>query len=216
MKEFLEDRTRTSSQTRTPGTRGRIRRRTVYIGTVIAMLAMVGGFALATFTLGTMNAPSQGGNGVTVTGTNYDCATTCISATTTTGSTTPAACANAPAAVVVGGSSPTETISLAVASTGTTCKGGDFAETFSFTSSFAIASAPACFTSSTSCTDTFQVSYTQSTTAANAQLGTASFTESGTAPSGIITVNVIVVVDFQSASPTSTISNLAIAVSGNY
>jgi hypothetical protein len=29
-------------------------------------------------------------------------------------------------------------------------------------------------------------------------------------------VNVIVVVDFQSASPTSTISNLAIAVSGNY
>ncbi len=61
MKEFLEDRTRTSSQTRTPGTRGRIRRRTIYIGTVVAMLAMVGGFVVASFTIGPFtNAPSQG------------------------------------------------------------------------------------------------------------------------------------------------------------
>jgi hypothetical protein len=67
MKEFLEDRTRTSSQTRTLGTRGRIRRRTVYIGTVVAMLAMVGGFALASFTIGNFtNAPGQSGAGGTV------------------------------------------------------------------------------------------------------------------------------------------------------
>ena len=200
---------------RTTRTRGRIRRRTIYIASVVSILALVGGFALAAFTLSIAGQSTQGAGGVTVTGTAYACGTTCISASTTTGSTTAATCADAPTAVAITGTSPTDAITLQVASSGTTCKGGDFEEVFSFTSSFAIASAPACFTTTTSCTDNFQVSYTQGTTATNAQLGTAAFTESGTAPTSTVTVTVVVDVDFQSATPTA-ITNLAIVVSGNY
>ena len=38
-----------------------IRRRSIYIATIVAILAMVGGFAFATLTVSTTNTPKQNG-----------------------------------------------------------------------------------------------------------------------------------------------------------
>ncbi len=65
MKEFLED-SGSSRKPRTIGTRGRIHRRTVYVATVVALLAVFGGYALAatsSFTLPTPGATGGAGAG---------------------------------------------------------------------------------------------------------------------------------------------------------
>ncbi len=121
MKEFLED--RTSSQTRHAGTRGPTRR-TVYVATVVAMLAMVGGFALAgSFTQTTANQTASGYEvsyaGVTglaqgATPLQIASASSCTSGTTVTTGTTPG------------------TVSIVLAGQAGTCATSDFMEEFSF------------------------------------------------------------------------------------
>ncbi len=122
-------------------------------------------------------------------------------------------CANAPSATSVTGTSPTYTITLTVASSGTTCKGGDFAEEFSFISSFSASAPPTCF--STTCSDDFLVSNVIGGSASNAEVGTASFTENAIAPTGTVTIDVNLVVDYgTSANPG--ITSISLVANGNY
>ncbi len=195
----------------------RIRQRTVYAATIVAVLSLVAGFAIASITTYSFNPTNQGSGSTNTAATAYQCATTCLQSTLTTGSTTPATCANAPTATSVTGANPTYTITLTVASSGTTCKGGDFAEEFSFTSSF-LASAPpvsGCFTTATSCSDDFLVSSVIGGSASNAELGTAAFTESSTAPTGTVTIDVNVVVDY-GAGANPGIASISLVANGNY
>ena len=193
----------------------RIRQRTVYAATIVAVLSLVAGFAIASITTFNLSPTSQGSGSANTAATAYTCATTCLQSTLTTGSTTAATCANSPTAASVTGSSPTYTITLTVASSGTTCKGGDFAEEFSFTSSFSAASAPGCFTTLSSCSDAFLVSSVTGSSATNAELGTAAFTENAVAPSGTVTVDVIVVVDYGTGANPG-ITSISLVANGNY
>jgi molybdenum cofactor biosynthesis enzyme len=123
MKEFLED--RTSSQTRHAGTRRKISRRTIYIGTVIAMVAMVGGFALATIGISN-SAQNAEGNYISssgaVTGLTYT--STVLGAVSNPAPSAGTGSASAPAAVVSG------TNTFCVSST---CTAGDPAQTVTYT-----------------------------------------------------------------------------------
>jgi hypothetical protein len=179
------------------------------------MIGLIGGFVGASITAFNVRTVNQGNGSINTAGTAYGCAATCLTATQTTGSTTAAACANAPAATALTGANPTVTLNVMIASAGTTCKGGDFAEVFSFTSTFALTAVPACFTTTTSCSDSFLVSTVVAGVSSNAQLGTAAFTESATLPTGTVTVNLNVTVDYQQAANPG-ISSISIDANGNY
>ena len=194
----------------------RIRQRTVYAATIVAVLSLVAGFAIASITTFNLSPTSQGSGSTNTAATAYTCATTCLQSTLTTGSTTAAACTNSPTASTVTGSSPTYTITLTVASSGTTCKGGDFAEEFSFTSNFVVTSAPGCFVTSPPCSDAFLVSSVVSGSASNAELGTAAFSENTiTPPTGSVTIDVNVVVDY-GAGANPGITSISLVANGNY
>ncbi len=195
----------------------RIRQRTVYAATIVAVLSLVAGFAIASITTFNLSPTSQGSGSANTAATAYTCATTCLQSTLTTGSTTAGACPNSPTASTVTGASPTYTITLTVASSGTTCKGGDFAEEFSFISSFTVGPGmPACFATSPPCSDDFLVSSVVGGVASNAELGTAAFSENTvTAPTGTVTIDVIVVVDY-GAGANPGITSISLVANGNY
>ncbi len=195
----------------------RIRQRTVYAATIVAVLSLVAGFAIASITSFNLSPTSQGSGSANTAATAYTCATTCLQSTLTTGSTTPATCANSPTATSVTGTSPTYTITLTVASSGTTCKGGDFAEEFSFTSNFIVATnTPTCFVASPPCSDDILVSSVVSGSASNAELGTAAFSETiGSPPTGTVTIDVIVVVDYGTGANPG-ITSISLVANGNY
>lgn len=193
----------------------RIRQRTIYAATAMAVVTLIAGFALATITNFNVTTQSQGAGSVSTTGTNYQCATTCLTATIISGSTAQT-CATSPTqAVVSAPSPPAVSIQIYVSYNGvSTCQGGDFAEEFSFTSAFTVGSAAGgCFVAG--CSDTFLVSTVVGTTAYNSQVGTASFVESATPFSGSVSVDVQVFVDYQS-SINPGVASVGIVVNGNY
>lgn len=194
---------------------GRFRQRTVYAATAVAVLTLVAGFAIASITAFNLTTSSQGSGSVVTKGTQYTCVpapANCVTSTLMVGSTTAATCGASNTPPQITGTSPTVNIVLTVASSGTTCTGGDFAEEFSFTSTVGTAS---CFTTTTTCSDTFLVSTVVGGTASNAELGTAGFTESTSTPSGTITVNVQLYVDYQATADPG-ITSVSIVVNGNY
>ncbi len=195
----------------------RIRQRTVYAATIVAVLSLVAGFAIASITTYSFSPTNQGSGSANTVGTAYTCAPTCLQSTLTTGSTTAAACANSPTASTVTGASPTYTIALTVASSGTTCKGGDFAEEFSFISSFTVGlGSPSCFVTSPPCSDDFLVSSVVGGVASNAQVGTAAFSENtGTPPTGTVAIDVTVVVDYGTGANPG-ITSISLVANGNY
>lgn len=203
---------------------GRIRQRTIYAATAVAVLTLVTGFAIASITNFNLTTSAQGSGSVTTTGTNYQCASpTCLQSTIMSGSTTAAACINAPTATTFSSTSlTTVNIVVNVASTGANCAGGDFAEEFSFVSSFTVGTnAPTCFTTAAAtCSDNFLVSSVIGTSATNAEVGTVAFTQSTTSPvtSGTtISVNVSLYVDYGvTANPTPGVSSVSVVVNGNY
>ncbi len=207
MKEFLED--RTSSQTRTAGTRGRIRRRTVYIATVIAMIAMVGGFALATYTFSTTVSSEQNiyqtslsdtvwqASAVTLTPGFLNAAVTCASPPLTTSQFT-ATGGTANVCYVASGSSNTMASETTVAV-------NEYVEEFEFN----LPISTACSTSP-SCTSTFQVTVIASSFTSTGTVGQNSFAVSiTTAPTGADTL--FVYLDFGTTAP-STISGMDFVV----
>ena len=104
----------------------KLRRRSVYVGTIVAMLAMVGGVALATFTTGGHSTVYQGNQAVTVSGVaGLTYVSTTLGIVPASGITT--ACSSANAA-----GNPCDTSDGANACI-STCTPGDYAEIVSIT-----------------------------------------------------------------------------------
>lgn len=120
------------------------RRRMVYLGTIVAIIAMCAGYVVASVLAPTLVTQSasfyQGGNG----GANgYSAATLAVT-------TTPAATSACTTGTITGSSSGgTVTLILSSTTGGTTCTTGDFAEEFSVSFSASITSQTNTFTITT-------------------------------------------------------------------
>lgn len=192
----------------------RIRQRTIYAATAVAVLALVSGFAIASITTFTFQTTAAQGYGtVAPTTTSYACQPVCVSATeipTTVGANSP--CANTPAAATVTGSAPASITIFVNWNGGTTCSGLDFAEEFSFTAT--VSTNQGCLSVTGGCTDTFTVNTEQATGASISQAGVAAFT--GSPPlSGSGTVNVNLYVDYGVTTPPA-FTSLSVSVNGNF
>ena len=195
MKEFLEDRTTTSSQTRTLGTRGRIRRRTVYIGTVVAMLAMVGGFVLAAAVTVTSIPSTQNIYQGTQTSTT-DFPSSPTLAVSQSGNPTAAV------AAVTGSTAAGATLTLAMcANSGCTFGATDFDEKFTFTSITTVSSSAA---------NTFTVTTIWGSTPTTTQ--TALTYSSTVTHTGADTV--VIYIDYGATAPSGGIGTIQVVVTG--
>lgn len=216
MKEFLED--QTSSQTRHAGTRSRIKRRTVYVGTVVAILAMVGGFALATLTTSTISNTGQNGY-VTSSGNTIWTGTPSLAP-----SSDASACTTS---VVVGFSTTSGTTGLTatqsayVAGTSAGCNvasGGDFAEKFTLVTGSALVT---CTGSASPCTstqsDTFYTYANAGTLIENNVVVTYTFTGATVcaSPGCTGTATLDLYVDFGTANPPASLPTLYVVVQGS-
>lgn len=191
----------------------RVRQRTVYAATAVAVLSLVAGFAIASITTFNVTTTNQGSGSVNTQATAFTCATTCLQASLMSGSAAGFSCvATNPATVT----STNQAISMAlsVASSGTTCKGGDFAEVFSFQSSFATATPPTCFAGS-GCTDTFLVSSIVGGVASTAQPAVVVFSAGTPAASGTVTVDVTIAIDYGTGSNPG-ITSISVVANGQY
>jgi hypothetical protein len=141
--------------------RSTIRRRTVYIASVVSILALIGGFALAA--LGNFSTISSNQNVVSTTlGTTvWNPATDALSPSFLTSAAT---CISASTATFSGTSANTQNacIKVATAATETSVASGDFVEEFTFTLAVTTTTPTTCV-STTVCTDTFTVTFTTST-----------------------------------------------------
>ena len=220
MKEFLEDRTRTSSQTRHAGTRVRIRRRTIYIASVVSILAMVGGFALANLAFSTVSNSGQNGAGVSSGTTIWtgspsvapsSSATACAATFTITFSD-----ASATTGLSAAGSAFVAGSSVACWSTGAP----DFAEEITMVTGTNLVT---CTSSTNPCTsaqaDAFYVYSNSGTLVENKVTVSYVFTGGGTTTTctsgctGTGTANIFV--DYGSTTPPATISALYVVVQGS-
>ena len=211
MEEFGKDEAHVSRTTRT---RGRIRRRTIYIASVVSILALVGGFALAAMFTTTTISQNQNGFNTQMGATKWAATTPTLGVGTSAGtcSATTANTASAPATLTAIAAPATGSVSsTAYYGVTNTCVATDFAEVITF--SLTIASGTAAGTYST---DTFIVytTWTQTSTAATAVVaGTVSVTLAA-ATSAAVTVTFNVVVDYGSNSPPASLTNLGVVVTG--
>ncbi len=186
-----------------------IRRVQVYAGTIVAMLAMVGGFALAAWTLGTVTS-NQGGYTTSLSGTIWAAETTGNPALTSA----PVPAADAPCvttasfAPTAGATTAAAAASVGVA-TGNTCTANDVGEKFTFAISVTTSLC------TTACSDTFYFYSTSSAaTGQQAQSVTVSVTsESGTG-SVAYTATLTAYVDYGATAPSS-ITVLQVVVAGS-
>lgn len=171
----------------------RTKRRMLYAGTMVAVLAMVGGFAMASITLGNTSITStQGGNGTTLSASAWTASKIYSGYNGTSACGTAVSITSATAA------------SGYVAGTSSACASGDLTEEIVYS-----ASVPA-GTSGTVLKDTFEVySSTGATPALVTNPISISVTESGTA----YTATVDLIVDYGTTSSIQ-IDSLSVSING--
>lgn len=172
----------------------KLQRRTVYAATIIALLALVGGFAMAaSFSTTTLTA-TQGGTTTTLTNTAW--AGSSVSAVFTTNG---AGCTGSPVSVT---SATAVSAYVNVGSVSGACALGDFAEEIVFT-----ATVPQ---GTSVLTDTFTI-YSDSSYSTGQATLTVAVTESGT---GTYVAELDLYSDYGSTTPPASISALNVVVNG--
>ena len=184
--------------------RGSIRRRTVYAGTIVAMLALAGGFALAsTFVFNSTASQGQNGYSIQTAATNwtFSSATASVnpnSACSTSGSIT----------ITTPGVSPSATSVSIPGASGGTCATTHFAEEYAFSGTISAASTSDLYT-------VISVIATGSNTCTSGAVSEANTititTSGGSATSTTVTLDLWV--DYGPATTTS-VCDVNIAISG--
>lgn len=181
----------------------KVSRRTVYVGTIVTMLAMIGGFAAATLAFSTIPSSNQNGFSSSLGNTVWSGASVSVS----TGSEA-LSCSGTPTAAFMTG---TQTISVSVKAPGSAgCNSGNFVEELSFVASTCPAGGTA---------DNFVVftAWSTSTPTATGSGAAASVGESVTGTlTGACTLNIYV--DYGTSQPATaglSISELSVVVSGS-
>ena len=202
MKGFFSD-SGSSRMTGTTGMRRRLTRRTTYIVTMVAILAVAGGFAVASLTLGSNTVASTQGS------TESTLSATAWSAQSITNGLNGGSC------VASGGAgttiTSTTTVTAIVPGTSSACASGDISETIVYT-----ATVPA-GTSGTTLTDTFKL-YSDACSGSGciAASTTYSITETVTESGTQYTATFDFVVDYGTTTGPVTISGLSVAINGAF
>jgi hypothetical protein len=182
----------------------KLRRRSVYVATIVAMLAMVGGLALAFTFSSTALSSTQGGTSTTITNSLWigqKFAATWEPATVTCG---------AAVGPITSTASATGVVDASLGGSGTPCTSGNFVEQIEYQAAVPSLGAGG----PTTLTDTFTV-YTDS----SAGVGTTSIQVSVTEPTGTdvgYTATFLLNVDYGSSAPPSSITALNVVVNGPF
>ncbi len=196
----------------------KIGRKTVYVGTIVGVLALVAGFAMAAaFQTGTVNS-GQNGYSANVVGTIWAGGATGTLLPTLAPGASSNTCNAAPGPVatpyassfsVTTGTSLTESLYFGMSASG--CSANDFAEVWTFT-------LPQSDLTAKTYVDTFTVSTTWTPSGGTATTAVASDIVSMTVSAGTpgsTTVVLNIVVDYGSSIQPTTISDLNVVVSGD-
>lgn len=198
----------------TTGTRGRVRRRTVYVGSVVAIVALVGGFALASMAFASFSNPSNQ-NGFTTTlgntiwGTAANTPTQTLQSGQIATATTTTCTQASPAALTA---STPENLYISGTTSGNCVAGtsGNFAEEVTFT----LTAPAACSGNCPAGTDEFSVYYSQTVSSSTSTpLGQVWVSIASSTASQTFTVNVLI--DSGQVPGTSvTVNDVTVVVTG--